>query len=180
MKTLILFIAMAPAFAQNCQIGSPSTKPATGCQGVYGYSGTNLVYICQARSVQPTASTMTVASASNANPVVFTISGGHGFDLSSLPIVTISGGTGNWTAVNGTRTATIINSTTFSVPVNSTSLGALAGTVIVSTYAPLTTQSVWSVMKLVYDGSNSMIWSGFVGGSPAERNTCSSAPSQAQ
>ncbi len=181
MKTLLILALLAlPAFGQNCQIGSTSGNPPTGCQRILGYSGTNLIYMCQARSVQPQASKMTVASASTANPVVFTISGGHGFDLSSLPIVTLTGGTGNWTAVNITATATIINSTTFSIPVNSTSFGSLAGTVVVSTNSPLTTSSVWSVMKLVYDGSDNLIWTGFVGGSPGERNTCSAAPAQAQ
>lgn len=167
----------AGAFAQQCAIGSPPNP--TACQKIFGYSGSNLTYLCQARSVQPTAATMAVASATNASPVVLTVTAGHGFDVSALPIVTISGGTGNWTAVNGTRTATIISSTTLSVPVDSTSLGALAGTVIISTTSPLNTQSVWSVMKLVYSGSN-LIWSGFVGGSPAERNACTAAPTQAQ
>lgn len=177
--TLAVFFAVC-AVAQNCQIGAPSTTPATGCQKILGYSGTNIVYLCQARSVQPTATRITIASATNANPVVFTVSGGHGFNTNSLPIVTISGGTGNWTAVNGTATATILSSTTFSIPINSTSLGALAGTVVADTYAPLTTASVWSVMKLAYDGSNNLVWTGYVGGGPGERNTCSAAPTQAQ
>lgn len=180
-KCLILAVFFAAgAFAQNCQIGAPSTAPATGCQKVLGYSGTNLVYVCQARSVQPTSTRITVASATNANPVVFTVSGGHGFNTNALPTVTVSGGTGNWTAVNGSYTATVISSTTFSIPVDSTSLGALAGTVVADTFAPLTTASVWSVLKLVYDGSNNLVWSGYVGGSPAERNTCSAAPTQYQ
>lgn len=84
------------------------------------------------------------------------------------------------TVGGGTWTATIIDANTFSIPVNSVSLGALAGTVIATTTAPRTTQAVWSVQKHVYDGSNNRIWSGFVGGSPSERNTCSAAPTQAQ
>ncbi|MCC6398821.1 MAG: hypothetical protein IT282_17545 [Bacteroidetes bacterium] len=180
MKTLLILALLAfPAFGQNCQIGSTSGNPPTGCQRILGYSGANLIYLCQARSVQPQATKMTVASATTASPVVFTISGGHGFDLSSLPTITLTGGTGNWTAVNITATATIINSTTLSIPVDSTSFGALAGTVVISTYAPLNTSSVWSVMKLVYSGDN-LIWTGFVGGSPGERNTCTGSPSAAQ
>lgn len=181
MKCLILAALLSVGgFAQNCQIGAPTTTPATGCQKILGYSGTNLVYVCQARSVQPTSTRLTVASASNANPVVFTVSGGHGLSTSALPTVVISGGTGNWTAVNGTFTATVINTTTFSIAVNSTSLGALAGTVVADTTAPLITAGVWSVMKLVYDGSNNLIWTGYVGGGPGERNTCSAAPTQYQ
>lgn len=184
MNTILKIISAAmlcvAAYGQNCQIGASSSSPPTGCQRILGYSGTNLIYVCQARSVQPSTSRMTVSSATNANPAVMTISGGHGFDLSSLPTVTLSGGTGNWTAVNITTTATIISTTTLSIPINSTSFGALAGTVVISTNAPLNTSSVWSVMKLVYDASNSLIWTGFVGGSPGERNTCSAAPTQAQ
>lgn len=179
LKCLILAVFFtASALAQQCAIGSE--QKAAACQQVFGYSGTNLISFCQARSLQPSKARMSIASATTANPVVFTVSGGHGFDTSSLPLVTLSGGTGNWTAVNGTFTATIINTTTFSIPVNSTSFGSLAGTVVLETNAPLLTQSVWSVKKFTYDGSNNLIWSGFVGGSSAERNTCSAAPTQAQ
>lgn len=180
-KCLPIAVLLAfSAVAQNCQIGTPSDAPATGCQRIMAYSGTLISYMCQARSVQATKTRISIASATNANPVVFTVTGGHGFNTNSLPLVTISGGTGNWTAVNGTFTATIINTTTFSIPVNSTSLGAMAGTIVLDTAAPLITAAVWSVQKFVYDGSNNLVWSGFVGGSPAERNTCSAAPTQYQ
>lgn len=173
----LIFIAIAPAFAQNCQIGAPPNH--TACTQLFTYDGSgNALYMCKARSVQPTVSRLSISAATNANPVVFT-STAHGFSTLQLPLVTISGGTGNWTAVNGTFTATIIDANTFSIAVNSTSLGALAGTVVLDTTAPRTTSSIWSVAKFTYTGTN-MTGMFFIGGSPSERNTCSSAPTQYQ
>jgi hypothetical protein len=134
--------------------------------------------MCQAKSQQSSPVRLSPSAASNANPVSFTATA-HGFDTNSLPLVTISGGTGNWAAVNGTWTATITGANTFTIPVNSTTFGAVSGTLLVTTYAPLTNVAVWSVKKFVYDGSNNLIWSGWVGGVPSERTTCT-APAQYQ
>jgi len=177
-KTIaFILIATASALAQNCQIGAPPNQ--TACTQLFTYDGSgNVLYMCKARSIQPTVSRLSISAATNANPVVFT-STGHGFSTLQLPLVTISGGTGNWTAVNGTFTATIIDANTFSIPVNSTSLGALAGTVVLDTTAPRTTSSIWSVAKLTYTGTN-MTGMFFIGGSPSERNACSTAPAQYQ
>ena len=177
-KCLTLAVLFAAAsFGQQCAIGGPSNSAA--CTKLFTYDGSNnLLYVCAARSIQPTASRISISAASNASTVSLT-SASHGFSTSQLPIVTISGGTGNWTAINGTFTATITGANTLTIPVDSTSLGALAGTVVLDTFAPRTTQSIWSVAKMVYSGTN-LIGYFLVGGSTSERNTCSTSPTQYQ
>lgn len=179
MKILLLMLTALAAFAQPGYRLSQK-NPDVPYQYVFGYSGTSLIYLCRANSQQPVVSSVSIASATQANPVVITVSGGHGFDASSTPLVVISGGTGNWVGVNGTFTATIASSTTFSIPVNSTSFGAVAGSLIYTTRAPLTTNPVWSVQKFIYNGGGSMIWSGWSGGTTAYNQVCTGNPSQAQ
>lgn len=72
-------------------------------------------------------STITISAATNANPVVFTANA-HG--LSTGDGITISGGTGNWAAVNGSWTITVTGANTFSIPVDSTTFGAITGTLV--------------------------------------------------
>jgi hypothetical protein len=70
-------------------------------------------------------SELTITSATNANPVVFTTSASHG--LTAGQTVAISGATGTWTPVNGTFSVAVDSDTTFSISVNSTTFGALSG-----------------------------------------------------
>ena len=97
-------------------------------------------------------------------------------------MVTISGATGTgWvsgaTTVNGTFVATIIDANSFSIPVNTTGNGTLAGTVLFTTNAPRLAMNEWSVKKFVYDGSNNLIWSGWLGGTSNFNQKCSEATS---
>ncbi len=179
MRFILLLLAALAVQAQT-EMRLSQRNPDTGYQFIFAYSGTDLLYLCRANSIQPTSPSISIASATQASPVVFTVSGGHGFNTSAKPLVTISGGAGNWTAVNGSFTATVINSTTFSIVVDSSAFGAVAGTLVFTTRAPRTTSNVWSVQKFVYDGSSNMIWSGWVGGTPSYTTTCSSAPTQYQ
>lgn len=144
-------------------------------QRIYGYSGSNLVYICKARAVSNSraSTSISITAATNANPVVLT-SVGHGFHANSRPSITISGGTGNWTAINGTFAATILSADTFSIAVNSTSIGALAGTIKFTTTAPRTTVAEWEVEVFAYDGSGNMIWGGYLNGRSSSQK-CSEA-----
>jgi len=181
MNTIFKIISAAmlcvAAYGQNCQVGS--NTPGTACTTLLTYDGSgNLLYMCKARAVQPRSVVMSVSAASNASPVSLT-SASHGFSTYYLPIVTISGGTGNWAAINGTWTATITGANTLTIPVDSTAFGALAGTIVLTTYAPLTTQSVWSVAKFTYSGTN-MTGSFTIAGSTGERNSCSGSPTQYQ
>lgn len=150
-----------------------------------------VTYTCVARSYQgpntPRARIkVSISAATNANPVVFT-STGHGFPISSRPSVTISGGTGNWTAINGVwgdpgttnaaNPATVIDANTFSIPVNSTAFGALTGTITFTTTAPRLTVGEWAVKKLVTSGGGNLIWVGWLGGDSGYTSKCSDATS---
>lgn len=70
-------------------------------------------------------STVTITAATNAAAVVLTVVG-HG--LSTGDGITISGGTGNWAAINGAWTITVTGANTFTIPIDSTTFGALTGT----------------------------------------------------
>jgi len=179
MKLLLPLILAVVAFGQS-EVRMSQRNPDTAFQTVIGYSGTNPVYICKAQSLQPASAAISIASATNANPVVFTVTAGHGFSTSIKPIVTISGGTGSWAAVNGSSTATVINATTFSIAVDSTGFGAVTGTLTYTSRAPLLTSAIWSVQFLVYDGSNNVISTSWAGGTPSQTKTCSAAPAQYQ
>lgn len=179
MRFIVLLLAALAVNAQT-EMRLSQRNPDTGYQMILTYSGSNLLYLCKANSIQPTSPSISITSVSNAAAAVITVSGGHGFNTSALPLVTISGGTGNWTPLNASLTATVINSTTFSVPIDSSGFGVVTGTLVYTTRAPRTTSSVWSVQKFVYDGSDNMIWSGWVGGTPSYTTTCSSAPAQYQ
>jgi hypothetical protein len=68
-----------------------------------------------------------ISAASNANPVSLT-STAH--DLATGDRITISGGTGNWAAINGRFTVTRTGTNTFTIPVDSTTFRARTGTVV--------------------------------------------------
>lgn len=183
MKTrlmLALAVLCLSASAQVTYTIEEDLPPNTGIQTLMAYSGANLSYLCVSKSidVRRSARLVSINSATNANPVVFTVSGGTGFDINGgvRPKVVISGGTGSWTAVNGTWTATPISSTTFSIAVDSTSLGGVAGTLVFSTTSPRTTVAEWSVKRFAYDGSNNLVSVAWDNGSPsAFQSTCASS-----
>ena len=183
MKTLLLMLAAITAYGQT-EVRISQKSPDTGYQMILGYSGTNVIYICKAASIQKTSPSIAIASATNANPVVFTVSGGHGFDSATSPAakpsITVSGGTGQWVVANATWTATILSSTTFSVPLNSTAIGAMTGTIVFTTRAPRTTDPVWSVQAFTYDGSNNLTGGAWAIGTPSFTQTCTGSPSQYQ
>lgn len=184
MKFAVLLFAASLAFAQQA-VTITDDPPLTADQYVFGYTGTNLVYQCIAKSVVTTfpraATSVAISAVSKANPGIVT-SVGHGFDTHSRPSVTISGATGTgWvsgaTTINGTFVATIIDADTFSIPVNTTGNGTLAGTVVFTTTGPRTTMYEWAVKKLAYDGSNNLIWVGWLSGSSSMQARCSDATS---
>lgn len=184
MKLIILLLAcVAVAFSQEGPIVSLSEGPPVyPYQLVLGYTGTNLIYVCYARTISTTgfraATQVSITAASNASPVSFT-STGHGFNASSRPKVTISGATGNWTPINGTFTATITGANTFTIPVDSTTFGALTGTIVFTTTAPRTTVAEWAVQQFAYDGSNNVISKVWLNGSTGLSAKCSDATNSA-
>ena len=179
-RLAFVFVAFcACIFAQEgSQTNETAGPPLRSYQKIYGYSGSNLVYICMAPSVVSDRSrtSVSITAASNAGSVSFT-STGHGFDTNSRPKVTISGGTGNWAAVNGTFTATVTSANAFTIPVDSTAFGALTGTLVFTTTAPRTGQPEWSVKLYRYDGSSNLVWEGWLSGSTGLAARCSDATS---
>lgn len=163
-KLLVCGLAAVCLFAQSqpgaTDVNNNEGPSRNGYQSVFAYSGGNVTYECIAISVNSSRlnTRVAISAASNANPVVLT-STGHGFHVNSnaRPKVLISGGTGNWTAVNGEWTATVIDANTFSIPVNSTAFGALTGSLLFATTAPRMTQPEWSVKLFAYDGTNNVI-----------------------
>ena len=77
-----------------------------------------------------TAAPVAIASATNANPVVFTTTAVHG--LITGNIVVIAGATSGWVGANGTWPVIVLSTHTFSIPFNSTSIGALSDSLTVT------------------------------------------------
>ncbi len=170
--------ALAASVASAQQSVSIVTEPD---QQVLNYTGSLLTSACYAKStltIGPRASTYVAISGISKAAAAVVTSTGHGFAVSSRPQVTISGATGTgWTGVNATWTATILGADTFSIPIDSQAFGTLAGTIVFVTTAPRSTMYEWKVQKLVYDTSNLLIWTGWLGGSPAYTWRCSDASS---
>lgn len=164
---LALALTMCPAIAL-CQLGGQPVNqvdipPPQAVQTILDFAGgNNLTYIGKAVSDQGERGTSTIAvsAASNANPVSFTATA-HGMDFQTgapvTPGVCISGGTANWTVINGCWIATPTSANAFTIPVDSSALGALTGTLVVTTRCPLITKSVWAIQKLSYDTSNRVV-----------------------
>lgn len=171
---LACFLCFTAWGQQATPVNQVATAPPLATQTVLVYSGTNLTYQCITRSIQPNARSVTVSTATNASPVVFTATA-HGFDYQSLatttPAIKIVGATGGWTGINGVWVATPTSANAFSIAVDSTAFGAWgAQSVAVTTYAPSLAAKVWSIFALVYDATGKLIWSGWgseVGGAAA-------------
>jgi len=135
----------------NGPITSVSLGPADPYTQVQDYAGgTNVVYIGLARSTQRTNTTLAVTSLSAAAAAVIT-SVAHG--LNSDNVVTISGATGDWAALNGAHIITVTGVDTFTIAVNTSAYsGTFAGSV--TTYAPRTSAAIWAIQKLYYSGDN--------------------------
>lgn len=204
MKTVIITLSLALLILIPVGVMGQSDSPVTtisqgmaavGYQQILVYSGGNLTYRCVARSIQDTSTLPTVSAATLASTVVFT-STAHGLDYQSgattTPTVFISGGTGDWTAVNGMWIATPTSANTFSIPVDSSMFAAFGSQALtVTTRAPRTTALIWAIQKFVYDATPNLIWSGWAanstgttlpqlrGGGPDLRYACSSRASYA-
>ncbi len=178
MKATLLFLIAVAAWGQS-EVRMAQKNPDVGFTFEILNDGTNVTGVCKANSTQPTSLPISVASATNAAAAVLTVSAGHGLSTKSRPLIVISGGTGSWTAINGTFTATPINTTTLSIAVDSSAFGALAGTVTFTTRAPRITQPIWSVGVYTWSGTipTGTFW---YGGSTGNLTTCSALPTQYQ
>lgn len=188
---LLLTISAVAVFAQpdSPVVTLSGADPAVGYQNIYTFLGTNITYRCRAASRQDVQTLPTVSAWTNANPTVLTITG-HAFDYQSaattLPVITITGGTGGSTIINGTFVFTPTGANTGSIAVDATAGGALAGTFVVTTRAPRTTGKYWSIIRYIEDANGSTIWSGWAtdptkvptpGGSPGYSFACASRTS---
>lgn len=145
-----------PLFAQSSAEG-PNVNQTNGPpMKAYEYrlfrdgSG-NTQYVCIAPSRGKTAiSGAAVTAATNATPIVITTSAAHG--LNSDYEVTLTGVLVN-TAANGTFTITVVDSTHFSLN-GTVGNGVYTSGGIVTTQAPLMTDTVWAIRRLYYTGTN--------------------------
>lgn len=158
-------LCLLSVFAEGPAVNQSAGPPPTAVQNIFDYAGgSNLVYTGYAMSDQLRETTIAVSAASNANPVSFT-STGHGINWQALvtasPSICITGGTGSWVGVNGCWVATPTSANAFTIAVDSSGFGPLAGTLAVTTRAPLTTKPVWSIQKIVYDAGGKVIWIGW-------------------
>lgn len=159
---ILLFISLISLFSQSPnptgQAVAVNEAPLAELWTVPIYVSGNDTYLCYAKQVS-NQSTIIQSAISNASSAVITATG-HGIHSKQSPLVTISGGTGNWAALNGTWKATYVDANSFSVAVNSTSFGAVTGTVVITTRAPLLTSPIWGVYKSSTDGTNPVmnIW----------------------
>lgn len=127
------------------------------------YSGTNVSYICTAQSLQ-NPSQIAVSTISNANPGVVTATA-HGMyflppgTTGARVVVFISGATGGWASINGTHATIPVDADHFTFGVDTTAFGSFSGqSIIVTTKAPLTTKSIWTVQSFVSDASGNPVF----------------------
>lgn len=81
------------------------------------------------RILDALAPPVALATNTQANPTVFTVTAGHAFQTGDT--VVIAGNTVSNADPNGTRVATRINGTTFSVPIDCSVAGGSGGTAVV-------------------------------------------------
>jgi len=162
--SLVLLMTAVVFGQEGASVNIYSGPPVVPLQTFLFYSGSNLQYVCYAKSLSPN-SFFTIASATAASPAVFTFTA-HGFYVANAittPRVTVTGATGSWVSLNTDWLLTPVSANTFTLanPVtgtnlNSTGFGALTGTVVLNTTAPRTSQNYWSILKLTYDGSSNL------------------------
>lgn len=186
---IALGILVAPMLAvgqEGQTVNLSQGPPSPPYQKIFFYSGSNLTYLCSAKSSPAQQSTISITSATSATPAVFT-STAHGFYSAGAavklgtPRVTISGAPAAWAALNsgswllsatGVDTFQLLNPST-GTAFDGGALAAWSGSATVTASAPRTSMDIWSIAKYVYDGSNNIIWSGQAFASQGlTRNTC--------
>jgi hypothetical protein len=96
--------------------------------GVVGGVGGSCDVVAAQRILDALAPPCAIATNSQQNPTVCTVSGGHGFQTGDT--VTIAGVVGANADPNGVRIVTRLSPTTFSVPVNCLTAGGTGGTAV--------------------------------------------------
>lgn len=171
MKTLVLLTlcAISVLAQENGTPVSVVAFPPSQPEKILDYSGSNLIYIGYSSPVidytritgtsafrwTRSASTLT-SIVDSSNTATVTTSTAHGLQVGQL--VTVSGATVD-TDLNGTYyVQTVGSTTTFTITTSGvTDATYTESTLVVSTNAPLTTQPIWVIQKLSYDGSSNLV-----------------------
>lgn len=173
---LLLLCGLAAVCVLAQELPPSDAPPLKAYQTIRVWNTTKEVARCWSPSLLPNRAdkTVSISAASNAAAVVMT-SNAHGFDTTVRPKITISGGTGNWAAVNGTFVATPTGANTFTIPVDSTTFGAVTGTLVFTTTAPRTTVAEWAVQVYGYDGSANQVSKAWLNATTGFNQKCSDA-----
>lgn len=131
---------------------TPSTGPPNeSWTSLNDYDGSgNQTYAGLARSFQPT---FTFASATISKAAAGSV-GYTAHGMTSGQSVTISGASGDWAALNGTQQiVTVTGVNAFTIPVNTSGYsGSFDG--VVTTNAPRTNATCWSISQNYYSGTS--------------------------
>lgn len=178
MKTLIaLMISAACALAQTngspvSVVAFPPSQPAQ----IFDYTGTTLIYIGYASPVVnyngivgteafrwTRAATTLTSIVVSSNTGTVTTSSAHGLQIGQL--VTVSGATVDTDLNASYYVQTVPSTTTITITTaNVANATYNESTLVMSTQAPLTTQPVWAITKLTYDGSGNLVSKGWANG----------------
>jgi hypothetical protein len=150
----ILIVAVLTAMAALAQQTPPTNKPEVAAL-FYDSSG-NTTYICYANqkskssSIQISDSSLTNISVSSN---VATVTAASATGLYQQARVTVSGSA--TTALNGTYTISPASSNTYTFVTSGVSDGTYTDTALkISTTYPLTSDKLWAIQVLSYDGSS--------------------------
>tara|TARA_R110000868_G_scaffold396287_2_gene668432 strand:+ start:312 stop:935 length:624 start_codon:yes stop_codon:yes gene_type:complete len=172
--SILLFLASLSSGQTSPTVALSKGNPDAAYTSLYFYSTTYLTYICKTpafrqRATYTWAVTPGVGQGTLTNVVVLTnvgtvtTSAAHGLTIGNR--VTIAGATVD-TDLNGSYyVQTVGSSTTFTITTASVANATYtdAGMSLYTT-APRTTESIWSIERFGYDGSNNLITDQFAVG----------------
>lgn len=170
-----ILIACLALGQEGTPVNQSISAPLTAYSNLYFYSGTDLVYACRAKSIQPTAtfarsdSTLTnIIDAANTSTV--TTASAHGLAINDK--VVVSGATVD-TDLNGTYLVqTVGSTTTFTITTASVSDATYTeATLKFTTTAPRDTAAIWSMQKYTYV-ANALTAAQWANGTSAPNQIC--------
>ncbi len=159
MKVFLVLAITASAAWSQASVSLSQGPPQVAVQKLFYYDGgNNLQYICN--SPQTSAQTTVQRSDSSLTNIVVltnvgtvTTANAHGLYIGARVVIT--GATVD-TDLNGTYTvASVPTSTTYTIATAAVANATYTDAgLVISTFNPLTTRSVWAITVLIYDGSN--------------------------
>jgi hypothetical protein len=151
----ILIVAVLTAIGALAQQTPPTNKPEVSLL-FYDSSG-NTTYICYANQKKVAATSVQISDSSLTNIVVAsnlaTVTTASASGLYQQARVTVSGSA--TTALNGTYTVSPATSNTYTFVTSGVSDGTYTDAALkITTTNPLTTEKLWAIQVLSYDGSS--------------------------